>query len=554
MRLLRTTTLTDDKHELVVEEFSDPDIPQYAMLSHAWEEDEVTFAHVENNTATTRKGYQKIKYVMDQARKDNLDYVWVDTCCIDKTSSAELSEAINSMFTWYSASVRCYAYLADVDGTADSETQRSEFSRSRWFTRGWTLQELLAPPAVIFFSKEWIGICERNSHSHIISDITNIDVDILDGTRPFETVSIAKRMSWAAARKTKRPEDIAYCLMGLFSVNMPMLYGEGGVKAFHRLQEEIMKHSDDSSLFAWGDYRIPEQAAHGLLADRPAAFAKSGNVVQLGSQEEEKPFEMTNRGLRVGLNLYPTSEDSFIATFDCISTSEDYDGLLGMHLKKIKARDHEYTRIKCDRLVASRMRGEHATIYVRQHIRASNPDDIRAFNFLYMRQLNLLSDRALRLKVIDVLPQTPYQRGEDAELKLPAGNFWEHCPSFRDTFKLSKSARQLSTVMLLRDREGRTFALMLGSLSPLTVGFDFRDYEFAETEHLSFFQEHYQPQPAGSFITVANIRVNVEAYRRVTSLSMVYMININIQMTTADVANQNSLRNMIQARARNLMR
>ena len=163
-----------------------------------------------------------------------------DLCCIDKTSSAELSEAINSMYRWYQESGVCYAYLADVPPNA--------FSKSRWFTRGWTLQELIAPSTVIFLDQKWQEIGTKSSLQRVISEITGIPTDILLGG-DLEDASIAQRMSWASKRETTRVEDAAYCLMGIFSIHMPMLYGEGE-RAFIRLQEEIMRVSDDHSLFA----------------------------------------------------------------------------------------------------------------------------------------------------------------------------------------------------------------------------------------------------------------------------------------------------------------
>ena len=169
---------------------------------------------------------------------------------IDKRSSAELSEAINSMYTWYANAEVCYAYLSDVSESAAIDGAGSECARSRWFTRGWTLQELIAPRSMVFYSANWTKIGEKsNSISPLLSTTTGIDADILTGDRELETASVAKRMSWAARRTTTRTEDLAYSLMGIFSVNMPMLYGEGA-KAFISLQEEIMKASDDETLFA----------------------------------------------------------------------------------------------------------------------------------------------------------------------------------------------------------------------------------------------------------------------------------------------------------------
>jgi hypothetical protein len=154
-----------------------------------------------------------------QAATDGFELVWIDTCCIDKTKSAGLSEAINSMFNWYRDATECYIYLADVTGVHDMD-------KSRWFTRGWTLQELIAPESAIFFNKEWSDFGTKSSLAENISSITNIPVQVLlhqKGPR----YSVAQVMSWTAKRQTTRVEDLGYCLLGIFGVNMPMIYGEG---------------------------------------------------------------------------------------------------------------------------------------------------------------------------------------------------------------------------------------------------------------------------------------------------------------------------------------
>ncbi|EUC43529.1 hypothetical protein COCMIDRAFT_50334, partial [Bipolaris oryzae ATCC 44560] len=237
MRLINCLTLE-------LEEFFGSNIPPYAILSHTWGNDEVTFLDLPLYTPATqaRAGYQKIEFTCKQAISDNLEYAWVDTCCIDNRSSSELSEAINSMFAWYRVARRCYAYLSDVL----EEGMDEQFRTSRWFTRCWTLQELLAPIDVIFYNCNWHRLGRRSDHSELISGITGIDVDALRGRSarnydngdPFGAHCVAKRMSWASQRDTTRTEDMTYCLLGIFNINMPLLYGEGD-RAFHRLQEEI---------------------------------------------------------------------------------------------------------------------------------------------------------------------------------------------------------------------------------------------------------------------------------------------------------------------------
>jgi hypothetical protein len=170
------------------------------------------------------------------------------SCCIDKTSSAELSEAINSMFRWYKNAAVCYVYLSDV---SRSDDLTPSMSKSRWFTRGWTLQELLAPSVIVFYSAEWQHLGTKSQLSRLLLTITFIEEEYLRG-KDLQLASVAKRMSWSSRRNTSRIEDIAYCLLGIFDIHMPLIYGEGK-KAFQRLQGEILKATPhDHTLYAWG--------------------------------------------------------------------------------------------------------------------------------------------------------------------------------------------------------------------------------------------------------------------------------------------------------------
>jgi Heterokaryon incompatibility protein (HET) len=229
--------------------FSDDYIPRYAILSHTWraETEEVSFKDMMDGTGMTKPGYDKIRFCGEQARRDALQYFWIDTCCIDKSNSTELQEAINSMFCWYRNAAKCYVYLADVSGpTLDADVGRlsweSSFRKSRWFTRGWTLQELVAPAIVEFFSKEGEQLGSKRSLERHIHEVTRIPVKALRGSL-LSDFSAPERMLWAADRDTTRKEDKAYSLLGIFDIYLPLIYGEGRENAFRRLREEIDRAS-----------------------------------------------------------------------------------------------------------------------------------------------------------------------------------------------------------------------------------------------------------------------------------------------------------------------
>jgi hypothetical protein len=240
MRLLEYNSASE--FSLTKDFVSDDEIPPYAILSHTWKEgQEVTLKDLTDGTGQEKTGYEKIRFCGEQARRDGLQYFWVDTCCIDKSSSTELTEAINSMFRWYREAAKCYVYLSDVSIREYDENDQwaweSTFQKSRWFTRGWTLQELIAPASVEFFSLEGKRLGDKRSLERQVHEITGIAVQALQG-HPLSNFNVTERMSWAAKRKTTRKEDEAYSLLGIFDIHMPLIYGEGN-KAFIRLREEI---------------------------------------------------------------------------------------------------------------------------------------------------------------------------------------------------------------------------------------------------------------------------------------------------------------------------
>jgi hypothetical protein len=251
MRLLKRSS--DDDFDLIF--VNDDNPPPYAILSHTWittqtESHEVTYNELVARIRKDKVGYEKIRFCSKRAAADGLTYFWVDTCCIDKSTSDELSAAINSMFRWYQRAAKCYVYLSDVSVATDvidvetsQTTWEDDFRRSRWFTRGWTLQELIAPASVEFFSKEGKALGNKKSLERIIHDITKIPIEVLRGQNLVES-GVEERMDWAAERTTTMKEDKVYCLLGLFGVFLPLIYGEGEDYAKIRLREEIQKRQN----------------------------------------------------------------------------------------------------------------------------------------------------------------------------------------------------------------------------------------------------------------------------------------------------------------------
>lgn len=323
--------------------------PAYAILTHRWRDREVQFNDIKNlDDAGTMPGYYKIKHCCDQALQDGLEYVWIDTCCIDKQSSAVLSESLNSMFTWYKAAHVCYAYLDDVCGDEDPNEDGSSFEDSEWWGRGWTLQELLAPETVYFFAKDWTMIGSKISLAPTIAKITGIHTDTLLYPERLPLFSVATRMSWAARRRTTKEEDMAYALMGIFDVHMPIIYGEGGKRAFSRLQHEIIRTSNDQSIFAWRTHTPARRPSTPLtpLAESPAFFSRCGDIQRISPGDWAHycaetnqahlqataprllEFAMTNNGLNITLPIreLKVPEDTFEAILCCCTGPVAWDG------------------------------------------------------------------------------------------------------------------------------------------------------------------------------------------------------------------------------------
>ncbi|KAI1269574.1 heterokaryon incompatibility protein-domain-containing protein [Xylariaceae sp. FL1019] len=295
MRLLNTRTLE-------LEQFVGEDKPCYAILSHTWGPDEVLFEDIFPSRAdkpwANRLGAAKIQGAAELAAKEGFNYIWIDTCCIAKSSSAELSEVINSMFRWYSKSTVCYAYLSDVSINPHNNRNNLKDYDGRWFSewfrRTWT--ELIVPEHVQFFDKDWNPLGSRRTLADLLHTITRIDHQLFqdrqtsDITDLLNKHSVHSKMSWASNRKSTRPEDKACSLMGLFNVNMPLLYGEGGQKAFQRLQEAIVKVSNDQSMLlhrgrSWplASNFVETNITHGKLERKVIKLRRSVSLQTLGS-------------------------------------------------------------------------------------------------------------------------------------------------------------------------------------------------------------------------------------------------------------------------------
>ncbi|KAK1833626.1 heterokaryon incompatibility protein-domain-containing protein [Podospora conica] len=376
MRLLNTSTLELD-------EFVGNDIPPYAILSHTWGDKEATFqdapnfprlralrANLRASSAQPQAsldddhgdhklltpGTSKILDFCDLAQSDGHEWAWADTCCIDKSSSAELSEAINSMYRWYAEATCCYVYLSDVkSGHAYSDDVKpgyfylddvksgryvspeylkfslaqlgllshNDLEWSRWFTRGWCLQELIAPRFLEFYDVDWKALGTKLSLCSRIIARTGIPESVLlePWCMDFQEFPAAARFSWASDRTTTRDEDMAYSLMGLLDVNMPLLYGEGGQKAFYRLQQEFLAQTEDLSLLLW-TWNRDQARSDAILARQPACFGRVQPLVDfnpstgefsydntqtfkwaniVSEPHEGDPLAITSRGLRVKL-------------------------------------------------------------------------------------------------------------------------------------------------------------------------------------------------------------------------------------------------------------
>jgi len=364
-------------------------IPKYVILSHTWGDHEVTFESMQRPSERTKasKGYMKIKRCCAQAKQDGYRWAWVDTGCIDKRSSAELSEAINSMYRYYWEAEKCYVYLTDVgDGNLENvrdgitsfskvpgvgekrgweyvmygtdfgddiiepsvklpqsirpEREIFQFLNSRWFKRGWTLQELLAPATIEFYDQEWNMIGTKFSLVDFIQAAAEVQVQYILDRNAIRGASIGLRLSWASQRETTRDEDQAYCLFGIMGVNMPLLYGEGK-RAFYRLQVELLKNTMDHTIFAWSlgsmDDPGPRNPCQfvGILAATPRDFQSTQLAdIRPGLPQtiQGSTHDVTNAGLRIILPCVVEGPDTLLALLNC---QHDKTGQLFLRLRQL---------------------------------------------------------------------------------------------------------------------------------------------------------------------------------------------------------------------------
>ncbi|KXJ90423.1 vegetative incompatibility protein HET-E-1 [Microdochium bolleyi] len=325
------------------------DIPPYAILSHTWgaDDQEVTFRDIQDGTGLAKDGYKKLTFCARQAAEDNLEHFWVDTCCIDKANHTELSEAINSMFRWYKDAVHCYVYLTDVSKTTDQDDCRSRSSwktalrQSRYFTRGWTLQELIAPRSVRLFSAQGESLGDKTSLQTLLHEITGVPNTALEGN-PLSSFSISDRFSWLGSRRTKRPEDRAYCMFGIFDVHLPLIYGEGEDKALARLRQEIGRDTiSETGKRCIADLRVTDphddkkriqETKGGLLEDSYVWILENPDFVRWRDDDIQKLLwvkgdpgkgkTMLLCGIIDQMQTRQTPSDPSLAYFFCQATDE----------------------------------------------------------------------------------------------------------------------------------------------------------------------------------------------------------------------------------------
>ncbi|KAH7911574.1 heterokaryon incompatibility protein-domain-containing protein, partial [Hygrophoropsis aurantiaca] len=296
---------------------------RFAILSHTWGKDEPSYKDLKKYRNLVGQGYEKLKKFCEVAYKEyGVEFAWADTVCIDKTSSAELDESIRSMFKWYESAYICIAYLAET-------TSLDDMPADRWFTRGWTLQELLAPRRMKFYAGDWAPLTSMPNEKgydrlqplekadpacgsilNAVHQATTISMRQIHDFRPRVDKDIAMRMSWVAKRDTTRGEDTAYCMMGIFGVSISIAYGEGPQHAFFRLFKAILDISNDPDIFNWAGEPIrPDVHPSRMLPSSPECYLSHQRISHNNQREFEEsvvePPTLTSAGLRMRVVVVP---------------------------------------------------------------------------------------------------------------------------------------------------------------------------------------------------------------------------------------------------------
>lgn len=341
----------------------------------------------------------------------------------------------------------------------------------------------------------------KHSLAEQISEVTRIDLETLRGTKSAQSVSIAKRMSWAAGRRAKRIEDRAYSLMGLFGISMPMLYGEGS-KAFQRLQEEILKTSGDQSIFCWVDPTVGE-SRHGLLADGPDAFAHAHDYRNYDGFVEQPPFNASSRGLGLSLHLTPDTSPIFVAAFLCPDPNT-LDGYLAIYVENLSVGERQYARVRCGELGFLPSLGQLEDIFVRSSFPQWNEwSTVMPLHLFHLASIRSGSD--FMYGVIETV-SVPFDR---SELERRALNLQQPGRKVYSTFKVIKEQGRVSVALLFQrtvDRE--RVVVLLGAMANFDVGFDLVPCDALPS--LEDFEQTFRPRPFGTTISLDHHHVTVE--------------------------------------------
>lgn len=525
-RLLNTKTRA-------IEQFGPGTLPRHALLSHTSWIPSAGRAVLENldlnrnENAVAELEHTIIDKACRQAISDGYTYIWVESLCVEKNNAAALSEALNSMFQRYQSAEICYAYLGDVASGENAFLPDSESAKSRWFEQGWSLPELIAPPNLVFFTRDWAKIGTKSIRSRELAEITGIDEDILNGTKSLNSVSVARKMSWASKRKTLNREDIAYCLMGLFDISMTIRYGEGDT-AFIRLQEEIMKNSEDHSLFAWRN-PVNSSTLSGLLATHPDRFVDSGHIYPYGNPVALPPFVKSHKGLRGDLALHkpePCGDTTkrllnqhggqvYAAVLNCLGHKGE--GFVAIYVKRLLSRADQYGRVECSEFARFLfMPDVIRTIYVPHTV---IDHDLRKRNVIQLRR-GPGTDHAYRLvKIVS-------NSGGCNPIKPAVGNKWVPGPI---AFQKKEGATQLTVALMFeRRRDKEQVVVLLSLVNGSDIGFRVAralpNAVQLDSKHLTF-----EPHPLEQTWAYCGHSVNVSGKVVLTPDTKYFIVDISLE-------------------------